>query len=284
MSKSIKQLREELEILQTNVSTLATELGESYGKYLANLTDSVPKQLILACYQICTQKYPAQFLKLSFNERHNIQQEIKSLKLIFEEKLADYLLNIDYLDEDLIQNFQKIILKNQTEIDEIDEDKDDETESKNNQKELTPDSLIKLHLQIDHSIHDTLKDISQIANRRLQKQSILPPQLPPKILDLALQAEENNPIMSGVPNLLSLLIEKEQDQEEEDRNITPIVAICLRLLEIEFADPNLAFQKNQIRNILAKIEKIRGQYDQKQQQYLSAEAEAAWRSSWFDEQ
>jgi hypothetical protein len=296
MSKSIKQLREELEILQTTVSNLAIELEESYEKYFRNLGNSVAQQLVLASYQICTQKYPQNFLKLSFNERHNLQQKIKGLKSIFNQQLADYLLNIDYVKKEIIETFNQIILTDEPEIDkeELNLPQENVTQDDlpkadgdsnsiiNNEDRLTPDSLIKFHLQIDRSIDETLKDISQAANRYLQKESIFPSQLPAKILDMALQAEESASVMSSSPNLLSLLIEREQNQETEERDITPITAICMRLSEIEFSDPSLSVHRHQIRNILAKIQNLKEQYQKKQQQYAIAEAEAAWRSSWFD--
>jgi hypothetical protein len=301
MSKSIKQLRQELATLYTIVSNLARELVESYGKYFQNLGDSVARQLVLAAYQICTQKYPQQFLKLSYNNRHDFQQKIKGLKSIFKKKLADYLLDIDGINQEIIETFRQIICADKSEIpqqelnlneeneENVNEDYSQKTEAdsqsiiKENEEQITPDSLIRFHLQIDKSIDEALKDISQAANRYLQKDSILPRQLPAKILDMALQAEESASVMSSSPNLLSLLIEREQNQETEARDITPITAICMRLSEIEFADPSLAVHRQQIRNILTQIQNLKEQYQKKQQQYAIAEAETAWRSSWFDE-
>jgi hypothetical protein len=298
MSKSIKQLREDLAVLETNTNVLSAELEEIYSKYLETLGDSVSKQLILATYQICTQKYPEFFLKLSFNERHNLQEKFKDIKIVFEEYLADYLGNIDYVKIETIKKFQQILgttsLITESENQELNAENEEinssesvqineDLEITNKPEKLTPDCLVKLHLHIEHSIHETLKNVSNKANRYLQKGKILPSQIPPKILEMALQAEENGSIMSGAPNLLNLLIEREHTQQEnQDRDITPITAICLRLSEIEFSDSILSSYRNQIRAIFAKIEQIRTKYLKKQQELAIAEAEAAWRACWYD--
>jgi hypothetical protein len=295
MTKSIKQLRQELEALETSTTDLARELEAGYGKYFHNLENSVGKQLILASYQICTQKYPENFLKLSFNNRHKLQEQIKYFKFLFKQELAKYLLNIDYLNQETIKNLTATLLKDEPIIQaeqiflEDQENNQDESSTINSdslsvapQEQITPDTLIKFHLQIEQSIQETLKHISQTVNRYLQKECILPAKLPPKILDMALQAEENASVMSSSPNLLSLLIETEQNKEGEQGNITPITAVCMRLSEIEFSDPSLAIHRHQIRDIITKIEKISEQYHKKQQQYAIAEAEAAWRSSWSE--
>lgn len=300
MTKSIKTLRQQLESLQITVSNLTTELEDIYSKYFDNLGNSVGKQLIIASYQICTQKYPENFLKLSFNERHQLQQKIKYFKHLFNQKLADDLLDIDYPNEKIIDNLRNILLKDQPKIKENDELKIDNEEIEENNLSyktaenefidndddelLSPDILLAFHLQIERSIHETLYDISQTINRCFQKYSILSRQLPPKILDIALQAEENNSMMSRTPNLLSLLIEKEQIEDSEAKDITPITAICMRLSEIEFSDPTLGVNRTQIRKVVSQIEKISEQYFKTITQYKIASAEAAWRSSWFDEQ
>lgn len=284
MTKSIKQLREQLELLQQKVRDLSGELEQSYGQYFQYLGDSVGKQLVLASYQICTQKYPESFLKLTLNNRHELQQKMKSFKSLFNRELATYILNINYYNQEILNKFSQIILKNEPEL-EVEKLIEDHSKITNNEPEnnLNPDSLIQFHQQIDYGIEQILQNISQMANRYLQQESILPKQLPPKILDMALQAEESASMTSSAPNLLSLIIEKEQDREAEERDITSITAICMRLSEIEFADPNLGVHRNQIRSILLKIEQTREKYHHIQKQYAMAEAEAAWRSSWSED-
>jgi hypothetical protein len=62
-----------------------------------------------------------------------------------------------------------------------------------------------------------------------------------------------------------------------------IVAVNLRLSEIEFADPALSAVRNQIRNLSNKGSKLQREYNKKQRERAVARAEAAWRASWFDD-
>lgn len=299
MSKSIKQLRENLTVLETNTIILAKELEDNYSKYLEMLGESIKKTLILAVYQICTQKYPNLFLKLSFDERHNLQEKFKNSHLLFNEYLADYLLNIDSNLVAMINNFRQVLLKDDSteeenqelnSPDEIENDdvstetKDTLEENNNNEKEkITPMDLIELSLEIEYSIQETLKNVSNLTNRYLQKCHILPNQLPPKILEMALQSEQGASMISNSPNLLNLLIEKENNEnDEEDRDITSITAIALQLMQIEFSDPNLSSYRHKIKAIFTKIENLKEKYLQTEHEYAIAQAESAWRSSWFD--
>ncbi len=284
MSRSIKQLREDLARLGLNVTNLASELEKIYLNYLKSLQDSVAKQLILAGYQICTQKYPESFLNLTFEQRSKLQQNLKKISSIFNQKLNEHLSKINPKNLENIPNIQELLLeeKNEGQLEmesinigkSLDKAKDEEL--------ITPAQLIRLYLNLENSIHETLNDLSRLANNYLQEVKILPNKLPLKVLDMALQAEERGAVMSGAPNLINLLIEKESQEEEQQKHITSITAIRLHLSEIEFSDPTLNSYRNQIRSILAKLENLREQYHKKKQEYTIAEAESAWRSSWFD--
>lgn len=61
MTRSIKQLRNDLGILNVKIKDLATELQSLYQDYFPQLIAVVKRQLILATYQVCTQKYPSAF-------------------------------------------------------------------------------------------------------------------------------------------------------------------------------------------------------------------------------
>ena len=97
---------------------------------------------------------------------------------------------------------------------------------------------------------------------------------------MALQGEENTSLVSGSPNLLSLLIEKED--KSEMFNITPIIAVCLRLTEIEFNDSGLNLIRQKITNLLQKLDSLDDEYQKITRQYAIAQAESAWRSSWVN--
>ncbi|MEM8779789.1 MAG: hypothetical protein AAGF26_13135, partial [Cyanobacteria bacterium P01_G01_bin.49] len=138
-----------------------------------------------------------------------------------------------------------------------------------------------------------LDNLSQEVNHSLQKAKIIPNQLPPKLLEMALQAEEAASTGNS-PNILDLLVEtsqktenennenEEEEPEETDAKVTKISAIRLRLSEIEFAEPQLSIQRKAIRQELEKLKKMRKNYHLTQRESAKAEAEAAWRSSWHE--
>ena len=126
-------------------------------------------------------------------------------------------------------------------------------------------------------------------NEQLQKYKILPPQLPKQVISMAIQAEVPEHTSSSNPNLLDVLIETEsktsepENAEEDNTNqITKLIAIHLRLTEIEFTDPNLTLQRKQIRQLLDQTIQLKKQYYKKQKECAIAEAESAWRAAWYE--
>ncbi|NES86731.1 MAG: hypothetical protein F6K10_38295 [Moorea sp. SIO2B7] len=320
MARAIEQIKQDLAALEENVATFAAELRSIYLKYLNLLSQSTQKQLVLASYQICTQAYPESFVKLSFNQRQQLQKNLCQLGKGIESELLSYLeekkqsvipqqpnimeqmfkhlpigrdpekdtlqnplsfqgeLRLSNLEDEIEEEFNLLDttaeekLSNSTEFDET-----------KVQPPNKPKDLLKWHKRVEQGIHETLETISREANHSLQQAGILPKNLPSKFLDMAIQSEESSEAISGPPNLLNMLIEAGDREESEDGTITKITAIRLRLSEIEFSDPILNAQRNQIRNLLAKIRKIRQQYQKKQRECAVAEAETAWRASWFDD-
>ncbi|WP_017292858.1 hypothetical protein [Geminocystis herdmanii] len=289
MSKSIKQLRNDLTILNEKIKDLATNLQDLYCHYFENLSAVIKRQLTVATYQICTQKYPTAFLDLSYQKRYDLQQKIKGLETVFKEDLFKALSLIDLSNNQVIQEFYSKIIKAISE-EEISSQKNlsDVEITENNQTDLTKEEeldsqdLIKLQLDIEDCLEECLTNISHRANKYLQEAHILPDKIPSKIIEMALQAEENTSLVSGAPNLLSLLIERE-DKSDHNIDITPIVAVCLRLTEIEFNDPSLNVIRQKINTFLKQLDELDNEYQRKRQKYSIALAESAWRSSWNEE-
>jgi hypothetical protein len=146
-----------------------------------------------------------------------------------------------------------------------------------------PVELLRWQQYIESQIKKILKNLSHQANVTCQKAGILPKKLPRKILEMASSSDSPVEMMPGPPNLLNLVIEIENGQQSQDSKLTQIMAISLRLGEIEFADTTLSSHRNQIRNILAKLSKLAREYQKKQRELAIAEAEAAWRASWYEE-
>jgi hypothetical protein len=203
------------------------------------------------------------------------------------------------------------------EEDEDDEDEDDEDEDKGEHKEVknqeesnsassrmppflrispiiplrfsaidpsSPTEVTKWHQSIEMATQYTLKKISREANILLQAATILPKKVPAPILEAATVASEASAeVMPGPPNLVNLVIEIENEQLKHGSKVTQIMAINLRLGEIEFADSMLSSKRNQIRNFLMQLQKLRRDYQKKQREHAIVEAESAWRASWYEE-
>lgn len=291
MSKSIQKLRDDLTVLNTKIQDLATNLQHLYKDYFQNLSSIVNRQLVLATYQICTQKYPDSFLRLSYQERVKLQESIKALDTIFIQDFVDSLKSIEIPNNQFIQNFYTeiiqffssvIITENNHKETSINESEIQAKESKNLtiSADLNPDDLIKFQIDIEDCLEECLTNLSHHTNKYLQNSGILPDKIPSKILEMALQGEENTSVVSGSPNLLSLLIEKED--KSENFNITPIIAVCLRLTEIEFNHSGLNLIRQKISNLLQKLDTLDEEYQKITRQYAIAQAESAWRSSWSE--
>ncbi|MGI0483204.1 hypothetical protein ACN4EE_20790 [Geminocystis sp. CENA526] len=288
MSKSIKQLRSDLTILNEKIKNLAVNLQGLYCHYFESLSAVVKRQLTVATYQICTQKYPTAFLDLTYQQRYDLQQKIKGLETVFQDDLLKAFSSIELSDNQIIRDFYNQIIQvfSKEEIynnDDVSESEINENQQSNEieDNELDSQDLIKLQLDIEDCLEECLTNISHRANKYLQQAHILPDKIPSKILEMALQAEENTSLVSGAPNLLSLLIERE-DKSDHNIDITPIVAVCLRLTEIEFNDPSLNLIRQKINNLLQQLNELDTQYQKIHKKYSIALAESAWRSSWND--
>ena len=170
-------------------------------------------------------------------------------------------------------------------------EKTDETEVEKN-KTSTENIIDKLH-NIDTLIHwqeniekqilEILKKLSYQTNCMLYQAGILAKKIPQKVLEAATKMESENTPVGGRPNLLSLLVEAEDAEEDDDAKVTRIIAINLRLSEIEFTDINVAAWRNKIRSLNGKLSQLQREYRKKQREVAVMEAESAWRSSWYED-
>jgi hypothetical protein len=146
-----------------------------------------------------------------------------------------------------------------------------------------PDALTQWQENIEEAIEQTLQTVSTEVNQILQQNGIVPDKLPPAVLEAASKVEASTSDSSGAANLLNLVMETDSDEDDEDTTLTRIIAINLRLSEIEFADPTLTAGRNQIHNLSAKLSQFQRNYQKRQRERAAAEAEAVWRSSWFED-
>lgn len=257
----VEQINREIAALEAMVKAIAMELENAYISYLTTLGQTVAKQLMLASYHVCTQGYPKQFVSLSFNQRQQLQQDIRALT----QKAAERLLQHTQVEHPL--EFSFLAEEEPAPISFSD-----------------PLELMKWQHKVENAIASTLKTLSSQTNGVLQAAQILPNDLPlAPLLEAATSSPDDTPeVITGLPNLLNLLIETDSDNEAKESNVTQIVAIHLRLIDIEFADTTIRAKRNQIRNLSGKVSKLEREYQKKQREKDVAEAEAAWRLSWFE--
>ncbi len=265
MARAVEQIERDIAALEETVRAIAAELHSAYTSYLTALGQAVQQQLILASYHLCTQGYPESFLGLPFNQRQQLQQAVRKVGQNAAEQLIAYI-KIEET-EDTIQEPEEILDLTQ-----------------NSPHPSSPRTLAQWQQNLEQAIANTLKTLSRETNRLLQQAGILPKSLPAPVLEAAVNASEGAAeAMPGPPNLLNLLIETENNQESGDSSVTHIIAINLRLAEIEFADATVRAGRNQIRNLEGRVRSLGREYLKKQRERVVAEAEAAWRASWFDD-
>lgn len=279
MVGSIDQIAQRLAALDQQIEVLGDAFQETYRGYLKSLGQVVRQQIIMSCYHICTEGYPKQFLALSVKERSQFQDSLRDLALQTEQQLIDGLKSI----EDAIEEFNEV-----DEPDELEALLSDDLELPGAIALSPIEALAEWQEQTERSILKTLKLASSAANQLLQQAEILPKRIPQPILEAAAKAEGNDAVgpLAGTPNLLNLLVEsdpKSPDAEPEKLSSTAlmhIVAVNLRLSEIEFNDPTATTWRTKIRELQKQFQAVGREYQKKRREQAIAEAQLAWKSTW----
>ena len=293
MARAIEQIERDMQALERAANKLFAELNSAYTNYCQALGQATRQQLILASYQVCTQGYPKQFLSLSINQRQQLQRAIRQLGQKAAERLLELLKNLAETEQVLADNIQ---IDEESAIAAIEQELVEVRE----QITLTPDfqlqtsefpttpsnplELVQWQQTLERAIAQVLKTLSLDTNQLLQKSGILPQKLPAPLLEAATAVSETTGEMTTeAPNVMSLLIETENPHESQEVGVTQLIAIQLRLSEVEFADTNVRTARNQVRQLESNLVSLGREYQKRQQERTIAEAEAAWRASWFEE-
>ena len=289
MARAIERIEKEINELKVAISAIAQELNLAYARYINILGPVLQKQLILASYYLCTQGYPDEFLNLSLNQRQKLQQGIRKSSKEASQQLISYIQPPEDTQTETVVEFEKEEkTEEKTEVET--EEKEENGENEQQPKVLDPSNPIELvewQQDLEEAIQETLKKVSQAVNILIQKNGVLPKKLPEPILMAATAAaassESSSNMIPSPPNLLNLVIEISDEEDSEDSSLTQIMAIHLRLGEIEFAEATLLSERKGIRNILMQLNKLGREYQKRQRELKIAEAEAAWRASWFED-
>lgn len=176
---------------------------------------------------------------------------------------------------------------------------------------LSPVSLAKRHVLLERHLRAILRTLSSLANYLLKQANILP-DLPEMVIAAAAEAEAGEPGPS-TPNVLNVLVEIGSDRptdeddeddeneeyedgyddededddifdhEESDREMTHLVAVNLRLADIEFTDAHTALWRSKLQETLLRLKRLGSRYQKLQKEKARAEAEHAWRAVWFEQ-
>jgi hypothetical protein len=275
MAKPIEQVEQELTKLRMASSQLGKELTIAYKSYFAAFAPTLKKQSIQGCYYLCTTGYPEAFVKLNYDRR---AQLLKILQRTINNAVANLVVHIDSPDRSSNN----------------DDDPTGEITSMSMPTDwfATPTSLSTWQKHLEAEISHSLKEISYKVNLLLQQGQILPPSVPKPILEANPQAELQGGNLVNIPNILSVSIEQKEphevssstdDEDGDEPKILPIYSVYLRLSEIEFSDATVLSCRKNIDILVNKINSLRREYIQRQQDLKIAEAAAAWRNSWFEE-
>ena len=286
MVGSVERIAQELTALDQKVVTIAQELHGAYADYLSALGQAVRQQLILASYHVCTQGYPEAFLSLSYSPRQTLQKNLRYLSRQVQEELLAQLhipvpIEATVPEEMGLDELQNLMQPAPTAP---------PVATDAPARSLTPDDLLQWQRDLEQAIDHELQTASHAANHLLQQAGVLSKKLPPGLIEAATKAAEMSESGSSTPNVLSLRLdamERGSSESEEDNPkphaILHVVAIHLRLSEIEFTDTPTTALRTRLRNLSAQLKTLAREYAKKQRERAIAEAQAAWRSSWSEE-
>jgi hypothetical protein len=289
MARPIEQVEQDLTQLRKASSQLGRELTAAYKSYFTTLAPTLKKQSIQGCYYLCTNCYPEDFLKLNYDRR---SQLLTTLKRVIRNTIGDLLVQIEPSARTSNNDDEPTGELTSIPVMPID-------------WFATPISLSTWQQHIEEEIGHSLKEISYKVNLLLQQAQIMPPTIPKPILEASIEADRQGGNTANIPNILSILIEQESLDEQEleddptERSLIPMVleissaddlsqiiqihSLYLRLTEVEFSDVAALSLRKNINQLVNKINMLRREYLQKQQELKIAEAESAWRNSWFED-
>jgi hypothetical protein len=305
MARAIEAIERDLGAIEESVKAIASELHTAYTSYLKCLGQSVQQQLISVTYNICTQGYPESFLQLSFSQRQQVQKALRRLVKQTQEQLLSHL-EVARGEEGEGERERE---EGEREEGEREEGETGEaggvreafstphstlhtphfqqhstlnTSNNTQHSPHKPEELMKWQKELEGAIAQTLETLSQKTNRLLQQAGILPQNISTSILEAA-KNELSTEAIDNSPNLLNLLVENNNPPELPESIVLQIVALNLRVSDIEFNDHRVMSERNQIRPLLSRLNAMGAEYQKKQRERVIVEAQAAWRRSWDEE-
>lgn len=297
MVGSVEQIAQNLAALDQQISAIAEEFYETYLNYATALGQTVRQQLVLSCYHVCTEGYPEAFLNLSISQRQQLQQDLRNLA---KQSQAELVAQVRRVDE-AVQKLESDSQAPEAAAPEAQPSRPQSTPPNELELLLIPgmsgdlqpskpptplEALTQWQDKLERAIVKQLQLASHMANRLLQQAEILPKRLPEPVLEAAAKAEADS--NTGTPNLLTLLVEATGEdanlnKPKDTASLLQVIAVHLRLAEIEFNDPTLMLWRNKLRDLKQRFKALGHEYQQKQKECTIAQAQNAWRSTWSNE-
>ncbi len=288
MARPLELIDQDIAELEQAAQDLAGQFQKSYSHYLTALGQAVRQQLILAGYHICTQGYPEHFLDLSLSQKQELQSKLRSIVKKAEAEAIALVEDPDPEDSPVV-----LIVEGLSEEGTPPEDitlVEEEQELTPLEEIADPENLSNWQDRIESGIIKLLQQVSHETNQALHAAGIGSKNVPAMLLEAA-EKLPNSEAIGGPPNLITLTLEAQGTDDLPQmpglasllKGPVHIMAVHLRLTDIEFADSRLSASRGQIRNLSGRLNSLKRDYHQKQRERAIAQAEAAWRSSWFED-
>jgi hypothetical protein len=138
--------------------------------------------------------------------------------------------------------------------------------------------LVTWQQRIERDVVAQLRTTSQAANQLMMKAEVVPNQVPAPVLEAASQAEGGDP-SSKMPHIMTLVMEA--GSKRGGGELMRVMAIKLRLGELEFHDPMVMTWRRQLQDLSKQLQALEQSYQKQLRAQSVAQAQAAWRATWL---
>ncbi|NJN76836.1 MAG: hypothetical protein HC796_12530 [Synechococcaceae cyanobacterium RL_1_2] len=147
-----------------------------------------------------------------------------------------------------------------------------------------PAILLQWYQGVEYGLKELFAQLSKDTNQVLQDYQVLPNKVPEKLMEMVLNTNDGPSHNRRAPHILNVMVEASpKGGKKKQRKLIKIIAIRLKLSEIEFSTPLLTRHKNKIRELLTQVKGLDQQKQKIERRKTIAEADLAWRSIWFEE-
>jgi hypothetical protein len=188
MAQSLEQINQNLKSLEQQAIDLGDKLHTAHQGYRHVLAQTALDQMIMACFTLCTEAYPDEFLQLSVSDRHQLQAKIRSIAQQMQQDLRQVpspdtpiaelapAISSFSLPEMLALPGQSILGQTDRAIEEylILDEEEDEDEAEDDEPEAEDEETERLADARSRQIEAELKALFSLESLLSQRQAQLP--------------------------------------------------------------------------------------------------------------